>query len=178
MITHYTPYFDDAGKPIAIEPMGENDPRIGGVLPSGWDNTFWDWQPRNDLNGSWVQLVDLKRDALWKEAKDEKDNVLLNGYPTYEGILQVDKTSLESLRARTARLQMPNAPNYTLWTMMDNSVATFTAEQFISIQSNIEDWLESLHAWSQELRVMIYDSTYDTLEKLASIQIKGSYPAP
>lgn len=176
MITHYTPYFDDNGRPLAIEPNDENDPRIGGVLPVGWDDTFWDWQPRFDPNGSWIQLVDAKRDALWENVKREKEAALLNGFATSKGVLQVDRTSLESLRAKVARLQMPDALNSVIWTMMDNSAATFTAVDFITNQSKIEDWLEALHEWSQKLRNEIYDPVNNTIEKLAVIQIEGSYP--
>lgn len=178
MVTHYTSRFDDNGRPIAITIDFDGDDRAAGVLPEGWDDTFWDWQPRFDPSGQWVQLVDLKRDALWALVKQEREVALLGGYPTSKGVLQVDRASLEQLRARLMRAQLPDQPLIINWTMADNSIAEFTPSEFAVLMEGVEDWIDAVHAWSQELRKEIFNQAVQTLEALNLIPITGSYPKP
>lgn len=171
--THYTASFDEDGRPHAITPDEGNADDVAGKLPSGWDSTFWDWQPRSDPKGKWVQRVDAKREKVWSQIKAERKAALHDGLKIAQGVIQIEPASLEALRGRALRLSLPSAPETVSWVMADNSICTFTKDEFLSVVAAAEDHVDALHQQSQAARESIFNPANNTLEKLEASVSKG-----
>lgn len=154
--THYQSTFDDQGRPMVFAPLLVGDSSlIGGVLPKGWDDMFWDWRPRFDPKGQWVYLTAEAKQAEWKAAKAEAETVAQE-FQTPWGFIQLDAASLAAIRARVQRLMLPGAPTSISWTMKDNSQAIISSEDFVELGIQIEDYLDGLHRKLQQDRITIF----------------------
>lgn len=171
--THYTTSFDEDGRPHAVTPDEGNADDVAGKLPKGWDSTFWDWRPRSDSKGKWVQRVDAKRETVWSEVKAGRKAALHAGLTVTQGVIQIDPASLEALRGRALRLLLPNAPETVHWIMADDSKCTFTKDEFLSVVAAAEDHVDALHQQSQAARESIFNPDNNTLEKLETSVPKG-----
>lgn len=95
MVTHYSKTFDDTGRPLAISLIGEGDDRAAGQLPEGWDDLFWDWQPRFDPEGAWVHLPELRRETLLLRLREQRNTLL----DTYRWTVTPDSPLTEACKA-------------------------------------------------------------------------------
>jgi hypothetical protein len=153
-ITHYTRSLDETGRPLAVP---EDHADAVALLPEGWDDTFWDWQPRFDPKGQWVQRVGPKREDQWRQLKRARADSLKQPLQTSFGPLQVDPASMEALRGRVLRTLLPNPPLSIEWTMADDTTVSFTPTQFQALVARAEDRLDALHKRSREVRAEIFD---------------------
>lgn len=178
--THYTSQFDDRGQPMAITwaSRGSNDD-VGGKLPDGWDDQFWQWEPSGDPKGAWVQQVDKRRADLWAEIKRERAAIETAGVTVEIGgramRFQTDRASIEALRDRMLRMRLPDAPETTLWTLADDSREALTLAEMEQAFAAAVDHADAVHGWSQDVRAALHSADVTTLDALNAIRANETF---
>lgn len=154
--THSSKSFDERGIPFAV--TIESDPDYGDPLPENWDDLYWDWQPRFDPKGSWVQKLDKKRDITWANIKETREalqsstlDFTINS-KTFN--LQIDQKSIDRLKLRLISLEQNGGT--TDWTTTDNSIVTLDANDIVTIFTQISEFQNSVHSWSQQLKTKLF----------------------
>lgn len=167
--THYSATFDERGQPYAGTPASIGAADIGGELPQGWDGQFWDWQPRHDPAGKWVQLADKKRAALWRAVKAAAAQTADAGVTVTAGNRTVRIDSDEASANRLARAAGRGAPR--TWTLADNTGFAASPAQLRTMADAVNDHRAAVHARAQQIRAEIFAPANDSLEKLAAIDL-------
>lgn len=172
--THYTNSFDDTGRPYAC---GAHDTDARDVLPEGWDDVFWEWSPKGDPSGRWVQRVDAFRKHLWKEVKSNREAATEGTVDITLGSgtklpVQASREARSELRGLLGYMGRPKGPNSIKWTLADNSRATLSRPELAEVIDALEEHTQNVHEWSQDLRDQIFDPSNDTIEKLKTISTR------
>lgn len=159
--THYTIAFDRSGRPYAVKPDAYPPDEIAGELPEGWSADFWDWQPRRDPNGQWIELEDKMRSAVWERVKaDRAIEREANVDVTIEGRklkFQADQASIAELKLQLEAARIDPAWPGTLWTTAGNIDVPLDRAGLEAVLLAIAVRRASLHARSQKDRARIFD---------------------
>lgn len=122
------------------------------------------------------------RDVLWRQIKDRRSAVIDGGAPTPFGA--VDSCETEDVPARTNIMgavlaaviaKMTGAPFAKSWTMLDNSVQSFDADQMIAVGLAVLAHVNAAHDRARELRAAI-DAAEDAAT-LLQIDIASGWPS-
>lgn len=160
--THYTRQFDSDGRPMAVSwaARGSNSD-VGGKLPAGWCDQFWDWQPRFDEAGAWVELHDKRRDAQWAQAKRDRAAAMDAGVEvTLPGgdvvTIQTDEASAAAIERAASRLARAEDGATIAWALADNSLRPLTRADAEALADAITDHRAAIHAESQAVRAALF----------------------
>jgi len=173
--THYSAQLDERGQPMAgtLDSLGDD---VGGALPDGWDDQFWQWQPAGDPAGAWVQQVDKRRAALWAEVKRERASAMIAGLV----VLLPDGSAVEidsdeasaNLISRAAHRLSRAAPRDTFpLTLADDTVREMTRAEMAAIDDALTDHHSAIHARSQQVRAALFSPDAANLADLAKIDL-------
>lgn len=171
--THYTASLDERGQPMAgtLESLAGD---VGGELPAGWDDRFWQWQPAGDPAGAWVPLLDAAKAAKWAAVKDARARAMSGGVRTTlaDGTavtLDSDEVSAGRLMRAAVMLRRAGRAGTIDWKMADNRLAALNGDQAELLLGVIADYHDEVMTVAETIRAAIDAAT--TLAELAAIEI-------
>lgn len=136
--THYTVALDArTGCPHAVRAENYAAEEIAGPLPENWHPAFFEWRPRHDPKGAWVEAEADRRAAIWKEVKADRETQMAANVSVTIGkrklVFQADETSLQALliEAEIARSD-PTWPGAN-WTTAGDAIVHLDAEGLASV---------------------------------------------
>lgn len=126
--------------------------------------------------------VEPVRDDLWRQIKAHRAAVIDGGAPTPFGA--VDSCETEDVPARTNIMggvlaaviaKMADAAFAKEWTMLDNSVQSFDADQMIAVGLAVMEHVNAAHDRARVLRAAV--TAAESVAELLSIDIASGWPS-
>lgn len=172
--THYTVALDpDTGCPAAVRAKNYPGDEIAGPLPDNWHPAFFDWQPRHDPEGAWVEMEADRRAALWAAVKAQREAEMAANVTVTIGkralAFQADDSSLREMHVQWAASQADPDWSGVDWTTAGNASVHLDREGIARVIAAIGARQREIHARSQAARIRIYDTELPLLRSLGEV---------
>lgn len=179
MPTHFTKALDEkTGCPHAVRAENYPAEEIAGPLPENWHPAFFEWRPRNDPNGAWVEAEADRRAAIWNEVKADREARMAANVAVTIGkrklMFQADDVSLARLQFHWTRSQADPAWPGVNWITAGNASVHLDQQGLATVIAAIGAAQDAVFDQSQAARARINNTGEPLLRSLD--EVKAALP--